>query len=180
MRRVIVLVALLLSSASMASADGAGVDDAADTGDVMDLAHAAHGHAQRGVLEHNLSTHDAWVDEDFAGAYIRLWVDRSGERDNRLVVVVGRNLDGSFSATVHRAGAGFEPGSIVGFGNAFRPSDRTLTLQMARGTLGKKVVAYEWKAFLVYPCSRSGDVTCAPPPPDTHPGRVLHELNRGA
>lgn len=179
MRRVVffILPLVLVGFLSRASADTASVEDPRDTGDVMDLAEATHGHDpdQKKVLVHTLATHDAWSNEEFVRADLNFWGRKQGHRFRRVLVVTS-NPDGSFVASVYRAGSQHEVGDFLGYGNAFRSDDRTLVIQLPKRLLKRGLDRYKWKAFLQYPCSRTAGVTCSPPPPDTHIGRILHVL----
>ncbi len=169
--KVVVGIALLCAAlgGTPAFADAASVTDADDVADVMDMASAGHRHAQlRGVVVHDLSTFEAWSSEDFTTAEWFFYL-RDGDRFAERTVTVSLNPDGSFEAEVRG-----ENGTFLGFANAYRSDDRTLSVELPARLLGAR--KYRWKAFLHRPCSREPDVECEPVPPDTHRGRVRHVL----
>ena len=168
-------VALLLM-ASMAKADAAAVEDAQDTGDVMDLATVSHGHSETlpDVLVHSFSTFEEWTHEEFLGAQIRIWLpDGDGRYDGTLVI----SRDDA-QQTLRGFVYGHPSGRLRSFVEIFRPDNRTVIAEVPTSALARDFESYKWKTFLSYPCDRTGTIPCAPPPPDTHEGRVLHELDQ--
>lgn len=164
--RVLVLASVVMVAlGGQAGADDGSVEDARDTGDVMDLAEASHGH-RFGLIEHGIAMHDPWRPDDFLAAELYLWLpDGEPNFDRRFLVLV--DDEGRFRVATHTSR----------HANAFQSSETSLTIQFPVKVLKRNLSSYRWKAVLHYPCSRDPNVQCAPPPPDTHQGRVTHRLH---
>lgn len=171
-------VLLNLAVSSTATADTAIAEDPKDTGDVMDLDIAAHGHGDNSrVLVHTISTYDAWSDDEFIRAEIRFWLADGDPSPDRVLVIT--RSDGSFDGTMYTAGARGDLGSVRGTAKVSRSGERTLIMRFRQKVIKRDLRKYRWKAYLYYPCSRDPDAPpCAPPPPDTHSGKVVHRLSR--
>ena len=173
---VIVGAVLAVVSVAPATADTKSVTDGEDTGDVMDLAIATHGHPHRtrpNELIHRIGMHQEWENSEFQGAHIKFWLpDRDRAADRTLVVLLNR--DGSLKAAMTDS-----RGRLRGYVNAYRSSARALSLEFPVTSLRRGLDRYRWKAFVKYnPCRdrQPNEPVCTLPRPDTHKGRVLHEL----
>ena len=179
MRKRLVVVSvliLLLSFVGSSSADTGRVNDSDDVEDVMDLAEATHAHgAFAKILVHGLRTYEEWENSRFVRAEVRFWLADSDPAADRSLILTP-NPDGSFKGSMYQAAPRREVGDFLGYANVYRSDARTVVAEFPKGLLMKGVSGYRWKAFLFYPCSRDPGVVCSPPPPDTHPGRVEHEL----
>lgn len=166
-------IALLLM-APTASADTAAVTDAQDTNDVMDLASASHGHSESlsGVLVHSLTTFEKWTYDDFIGAEVRIWLPDGDKGYDRSLVIARDDAQQTLRGFVY----GNPSGRLRSFADVYQSDDRTVVAELPASALARRLDSYKWKAFLSYPCDRTGTIPCSPPPPDTHAGRVLHEL----
>lgn len=183
---LLLAMAAALTGVSPAVADGATVQDAQDRGDVMDLAEASHGHHPElaRVLIHHLSTFEPWTSEDFIQAELRFWLRDGDPQPDRALVII-KNADSSLRGSMYKITGGEDCGMALGycrygafggFANVYRSDDLTLTAEFGRRLLARHLTVYRWRAFLTYPCSPPPNGECAPPPPDTHPGRVVHRL----
>ena len=178
-------VTTVAAASQSAIADTSEIQDARDSGSTMDLASAAHGHGETPrVLRHSMSTFDPWTNEEFIYGHFYFWL-RDGDRSPDRVLYFYRNPDDSFAGEVHVVVGGpdcgkalgyCELGAFRGYAKAYRSDDRSLVAELPRHLLKKRLAVYRWKAFLGQPCNAPEGAVCSPPPPDTHPGRVLHDL----
>lgn len=165
---------VLVLIAPTASADTAAVEDAQDTNDVMDLASASHGHSESlpGVLVHTLTTFEKWTYDEFVGAQVRIWLPDGDKGYDRIIVIARDDSRQTLRGLVY----GNPSGRLRSFAEVYQSDDRTVVAELPATALARRVDSYKWKAFLSYPCDRTGSIPCSPPPPDTHPGRIPHEL----
>jgi hypothetical protein len=98
-------------------------------------------HQSRGLLVHKLTTYGPWRN--------RILVD--GETDVRLYFQTGERLlealiDVDQDRNLFAEVTDVDSGRVVGYGRAWRPSRRTLQVEVAVDTLGNGLSNYEWSA----------------------------------
>lgn len=151
--------------------------DPQDTDEVMDMASAGHTRVSqmlRDRLKHTITTHEDWTNPEFQGAEFRFWLP-DGDAGFDRSLYLDFNQDGSLRGSMLS-----QKGTFFGYANVYRSDDRSLAAEFPVRLLKKGTQRYRWKAFLwPNPCPDDGGGTepsCIPPKPDTHEGRVLHEL----
>ena len=152
-----VLVGLLMVTAAATSPVPAGADDETitdpdDSSGALDIASASHGHGNsERFVRHTLTTYEAWdssllaASEDpgstWGGIFFtlnsRAFCCGSGS------IIVKANPDGSLYAIFRREG-------IRAYGRAWRPDDRSVTVEFAKGDFARKLTAYKWQGISVY------------------------------
>ena len=164
----------LVLMGSVAHADTVAVEDAQDTGDVMDVASARHGHSEAlpDVLVHSLSTFEEWTNEEFIGAQVRIWLPDRDKSYDRILVIARDDAQQTLRGFVY----GNPSGRLRSFAEVSRPDGRTLAAELPTSALAGDLDSYRWKAFLSYPCDAPPGAECMLPPPDTHEGRMLHAI----
>lgn len=167
---------LTMGTATVAGADTVVVEDPQDTGDVMDLDLAVHGHGDsERTLVHTISTYEAWSSDDFVFAELKFWF-ADGDQDIDRVLTVSVDSQGGFVGTMCTADTQVNCNSSRGSAKVYQSGERTLVMEFDKRLLKKGIQSYRWKAFLHYHCNPPEGGTCAPPPPDTHVGRIRHVL----
>lgn len=156
------------------------VDDADGGLDISVLMHRHGTHGSVRVLQHRLTTEEAWDSSVLADEFTAISFSFYFDYEFRREILVDVSPDGTLFAEVRN-----ERHKVIGFAKVWRPDDRAVQIEFPKRTLRRGLRRYTWEASTSYhstdheTCGGEGDSTriCGDSMPEPRQKRILHRLN---